>query len=91
MRIPCPFCGSRDAAEFSYLGDASVTRPDATPPSADSDTAMYDYVYLRDNPAGVLKEYWYHGAGCHSWLVVERDTRTHRITRAFMAHAETQP
>jgi sarcosine oxidase subunit delta len=91
MRIPCPFCGSRDAAEFSFLGDASVTRPDATAPGADSDAAMYDYVYLRDNPAGALKEYWYHSAGCHSWLVVERDTRTHRITRAFMAHAEPQP
>ncbi len=89
MRIPCPFCGSRDAAEFSYLGDASVTRPD-TAIGTDVNAAMYDYVYLRDNPAGSLKEYWYHGAGCHSWLIVERDTRTHRITRAFMAHAEQQ-
>lgn len=91
MRIPCPFCGLRDAAEFSYLGDASVKRPDIAATSADSDDEMYDYVYLRDNPAGAFKEYWYHGAGCHSWLVVERDTRTHRITRAFMAHAEPQP
>ncbi len=91
MRIPCPFCGSRDAAEFSYLGDASVKRPDIAAASADSDAAIYDYVYLRDNPAGSLKEYWYHSAGCHSWLVVERDTRTHRITHAFMAHAEPQP
>jgi heterotetrameric sarcosine oxidase delta subunit len=88
MRIPCPYCGSRDAAEFSYLGDASVTRPDA---GADSDVAMYDHVYLRDNPAGLLREYWYHGAGCHGWLVVERDTRTHRIVGTFMADAETQP
>ncbi len=91
MRIPCPFCGSRDAAEFSYLGDASVTRPDVAATGADSDAAMYNYVYLRDNPAGALKEYWYHGAGCHSWLVVERDTRTHRIIHAFMAHTEPQP
>ncbi len=90
MRIPCPFCGSRDAAEFSYLGDASVTRPD-TAIGADSDAAMYDYVYLRDNPAGAFKEYWYHSGGCHGWLVVERDTRTHRITGAFMAHAEPRP
>jgi sarcosine oxidase subunit delta len=89
MRIPCPFCGPRDAAEFSYLGDASVTRPDAT--VTDTDAAMYRYVYLRDNPAGSFKEYWYHGVGCHSWLIVERDTRTHRITNSFMAHAETQP
>jgi sarcosine oxidase subunit delta len=91
MRIPCPYCGSRDAAEFSYLGDASVTRPDTATAGVDSDVAMYDHVYLRDNPAGPLREYWYHGAGCHGWLVVERDTRTHHIVGTFMAHAETQP
>jgi len=91
MRIPCPFCGSRDAAEFSYLGDASVTRPDAAASGADLDGAMFDHVYLRDNPAGLLREYWYHSAGCHGWLVVERDTRTHRILSTVMAHAETQP
>jgi len=91
MRIPCPYCGSRDAAEFSYLGDACVTRPDTATAGADSDVAMYDHVYLRDNPAGLLREYWYHGAGCHSWLVVERDTRTHRIIVASMPHAESLP
>ena len=58
---------------------------------ADIDAALYDYVYLRDNPAGALREYWYHGAGCHSWLVVERDTRTHRIIAASMPHAESLP
>ncbi|WNM10220.1 sarcosine oxidase subunit delta [Komagataeibacter nataicola] len=34
---------------------------------------------LRDNPAGPHPEYWYHAAGCHGWLVVVRDTRTHEI------------
>ena len=28
MRIPCPFCGDRDVQEFTYLGDATVARPD---------------------------------------------------------------
>jgi heterotetrameric sarcosine oxidase delta subunit len=88
MRIPCPFCGSRDAAEFSYLGDASVARPDTSATDAGLDAAMHEYVYLRDNPAGLLREYWYHGAGCHSWLIVGRDTRTHRIVGTFLAHAE---
>jgi sarcosine oxidase subunit delta len=32
-----------------------------------------------------LEEYWYHAAGCHSWLVVARDTRTHEITSARRA------
>jgi sarcosine oxidase subunit delta len=83
MRIPCPLCGERDAREFSYLGDASVTRPD--PAGPDATRAFHDYVYLRDNPAGTLREYWYHGAGCHSWLVVTRNTRTHKISSAVRA------
>jgi methylglutamate dehydrogenase subunit B len=91
MRIPCPFCGPRDAAEFSYLGDAAPKRPDTAIASADIEAALYDYVYLRDNPAGLLREYWYHGSGCHGWLVVERDTRTHRIIAASMAQAEPSP
>lgn len=76
MRITCPHCGPRDAQEFSYLGDAAPERPDGMEvPEA----AMFYYVYQRDNPAGPLRELWYHGAGCHAWLVVTRDTRTHAI------------
>ena len=76
MRIRCPHCGERDNGEFSYLGDAAPVRPDGMDASAQ---AMHDYVYLRDNPAGEIRELWYHGAGCRSWLVVTRDTRTHAI------------
>ena len=78
MRIPCPFCGERDLAEFVYRGDAAPRRP------AD-DAAMLDYVYLRENPAGPLDEHWYHASGCRSWIVVTRDVRTHAITRAVLA------
>lgn len=83
MRIPCPLCGERDAREFSYLGDANPKRPD--PAGANAPRAFYEYVYLRDNPAGSLNEYWYHGNGCHSWLVVRRDTRTHKISAVLRA------
>ena len=76
MRIPCPHCGERDVQEFSVAGDGTRLRPDGL--GAD-DGAMFDYVYLRENPAGPHRELWYHGAGCHAWLVVARDTRTHGI------------
>jgi heterotetrameric sarcosine oxidase delta subunit len=79
MRIPCPHCGEREVQEFSYLGDATLMRHDAAEASAE---AMHDYVYLRDNPAGPHRELWYHAAGCHAWLVVTRDTRTHAIAGA---------
>jgi heterotetrameric sarcosine oxidase delta subunit len=84
MRIHCPYCGERDAHEFSYRGDANLARPDPAAPGAAAE--FCDFVYLRDNPAGVHREHWYHGAGCHSWLVVERDTRTHEILSASHVH-----
>jgi sarcosine oxidase subunit delta len=82
MRIPCPYCGPRDSSEFSYLGDATVARPEPDANGVVNDDAMYDYVYLRANPAGPHRELWYHGSGCHGWLVVTRDTLTHEIQDA---------
>jgi methylglutamate dehydrogenase subunit B len=75
MRITCPFCGPREVGEFSYLGDAAPVRP----PLEAGEQAYVDYVYLRDNVAGVMSEHWYHGGGCRSWLKVRRDTLTHEI------------
>jgi heterotetrameric sarcosine oxidase delta subunit len=87
MRIKCPYCGSRDAGEYSYLGDASLKRPvDA---EHNPDGPMFDFVYLRDNPAARHREHWYHGAGCRSWIVVERDTRNHEIVSVQLAFPET--
>jgi sarcosine oxidase subunit delta len=83
MRIPCPFCGDRDLVEFTYLGDATLTRPDPSAPNAER--AFHDYVYLRDNPAGPHREFWHHVSGCRSWLIVTRDTRSHEILAAEFA------
>ena len=87
MRIRCPYCGERDLSEFTYLGDADPKRPGAAGEAAE---AFYEYVYLRENPAGVLSEYWYHGAGCRSWLKVERDTRNHDIRSVTFATPATE-
>ena len=46
MRIKCPYCGERDAAEFAYLGAADLKRPDAG--ASEAANVFYDYVYLRD-------------------------------------------
>lgn len=93
MRIPCPHCGERGHEEFAYHGDASVRRPDGIVEAA-SDAAAWqawmDYVYLRDNPAGVHKELWYHAAGCRAWLVVIRDVRDHAILGVELPHPEAE-
>jgi len=77
MRIKCPFCGERGLEEFLYHGDATVKRPRDGGAAATEEWT--DYVYLRDNPNGAHRELWYHGAGCHAWLVVTRDLRRHEI------------
>ncbi|PJE27478.1 sarcosine oxidase subunit delta [Pseudooceanicola antarcticus] len=82
MLIPHPLLGPRDAQEFTYLGDAALMqRPD---PQA-GEAAFADYVFQRDNPAGVHRELWYHEYGDRSWLVVTRDTTTHEILGAKLA------
>ena len=85
LRIPCPFCGTRDHTEFSYEGDATVVYPalDA------SQEEWFDAVFLRENPRGPHSEVWHHLYGCRSFLIVERDTLTHEISGVRLAHQPT--
>jgi sarcosine oxidase subunit delta len=83
MLIKCPYCGDRPSEEFTQLGDAAVRRPEGA-----EFEVWYDYVYLRDNPKGRFREYWHHGGGCRSWLIVERDTQTHEIFAVAAARDE---
>lgn len=84
MIIPHPLLGDRDAAEFVYLGDASlILRPDGMADNAA--TEFYQYGYLRDNPDGLHQELWFHEHGDRSWLVVTRDTKTHEIKKVELA------
>jgi sarcosine oxidase subunit delta len=85
MLIECPFCGTRDSGEFSYVG-AHVTRPRAEAPHPEFVT----FVYVRENPAGRHQDLWYHGSGCRSWLVVTRDTRTHDILSVELANGSVR-
>lgn len=81
MRVTCPFCGERDRREFTVQGDdTSLRRPDRHAGAE----AWHDYVHLRDNPAGRLREMWYHNP-CQTWLVVERDTVTHAVHGSTLA------
>jgi methylglutamate dehydrogenase subunit B len=90
LLIPCPWCGERDQAEFTYHGDATVRRPQAEAPAE----AWTAYVYERANPRGLHDEWWQHTSGCRLWIVVRRDTATHRIETAFAprdARDDTKP
>ena len=82
MLIPHPLLGPRDAQEFTYLGDAALID---RPGGLSEPGAFHDYLYLRDNPAGIHRELWFHEGGDRSWLVVTRNTLTHEILGAELA------
>ncbi len=90
MLIDHPLLGPRDASEFTYLGDACLLERPCIEATGDAPTpndvrAMHDHVHLRDNPAGSHRELWFHEQGDRSWLVVTRDTLTHRISCVELA------
>lgn len=89
MLIPHPLLGPRDASEFTYLGDAALLqRPNGADDGLSFEqiaAAFYDYLFLRNNPAGLHRELWYHEQGDRSWLVVTRDTLTHQILDVQLA------
>ena len=83
MQITCPWCGPRPVEEFTYGGDATKARP-KNPDDAGRGEWL-DFVFYRENVAGLHEEYWQHVAGCRAWLVAERDTTTHAFGRIVLA------
>jgi len=73
--LPCPWCGSRDAGEFSYGGEVR-SRPD---PLTAARAEWRGYLYLRANPAGWTTERWYHRMGCRRYLTLRRNTVTNEV------------
>ena len=73
MPVPSAANASSASSPISATPRRSVRR------RARTEDAVFDYVYLRDNIAGDMQEYWYHGGGCRAWLKVGRNTLTHEI------------
>ncbi len=79
MRLPCPVCGERDIREFVYKGAGEALHR----PEPDAGADFWDsYMHLRENPAGVTRDLWFHRAGCGAWLLVTRNTVTHEVIDA---------
>jgi sarcosine oxidase, subunit delta len=79
LRIPCPYCGTRDEPEFVFGGPAHVTRPDFQV----NDETWTTYLFTRENRAGIQCERWQHLYGCGRWFNIVRDTLTHQIVKAY--------
>ena len=77
LRIACPWCGPRDEPEFRWGCEVPLARPG--PPESVTDGAWAQYLYMRDNPKGLVRERWLHAHGCRQWFIVVRNTVTHEI------------
>jgi heterotetrameric sarcosine oxidase delta subunit len=75
MLIPCPHCGPRAAAEFTFERPVeSIVPLEATPDEA------IQRLYTRENPRGPSLELWRHAYGCRGWIKLLRNTLTHEIS-----------
>jgi len=82
LLIHCPYCGmQRPEAEFRHAGAAHIARP--VDPAAVSDADWAEYLYLRDNPRGVVAERWRHVHGCGRFMNARRDTVSDRILATY--------
>ncbi len=79
LQIHCLWCGQRDEKEFTYGGDAHVSRPSFNV----SEEEWAAYLFNRDNPKGIHYERWVHSFGCGRWFNMARDTVTHVIYAVY--------
>ena len=76
--IKCPICDEkREQGEFSYAGEAFITRPKK--PESISDDEWADYVFYRTNNKGDHWEQWVHTYGCRKYFLVKRSTISHKV------------
>ena len=77
--MPCPLNGLRNISEFACGGEVQ----ELPPPDCDAESWI-DYLYLEDNTAGVVREWWCHLATAY-WFIAERDTRSDAILATYPA------
>lgn len=81
LLITCPHCGPRDETDFHYGGQAHVPYPED--PHALTDQEWAQFLFYRDNTAGLYAERWQHALGCRKWFNAVRDTVTYRIHTTY--------
>jgi len=86
LRLDCPWCGPRDVGEFSYGSEAHIARP--VNPAEVSDAAWADYLFMKTNPKGLMRERWVHAHGCRRWFNVVRHTVTDQVLAVYAMGAK---
>jgi sarcosine oxidase, subunit delta len=70
----CPLNGPRNISEFVWAGDVKAM-PD---PLVCTDADWADFLFMEDNIAGVVDEWWLH-APSNYWFIARRNTLTDEI------------
>ena len=84
LLIRCPICDmERPELEFRHGGEAHVAR--AADPASLDDKTWSEFLYIRDNPRGLIAERWRHFAGCGRFFNCVRDTVSDRILMTYPA------
>jgi sarcosine oxidase subunit delta len=78
--LTCPLNGPRNIQEFVYGGEVKPL-PDETTATAEE---WSDYVFLENNLAGVVREWWMHVPTGY-WFIAERDTEKDAVLRTYPA------
>jgi sarcosine oxidase subunit delta len=78
--MTCPLNGPRNISEFACAGEL-MESPD---PRTLSDEAWADVIFLANNTAGVVREWWCHTPSSY-WFIAERNTVTDEILRTYPA------
>ena len=78
--MPCPLNGPRNIQEFICAGMVEP-HPD---PNRCSDEEWTEFVWMEENRAGVVREWWCHVATAY-WFIAERNTVTDEILATYPA------
>ena len=78
--MPCPLNGPRNIQEFICAGIVEP-HPD---PNRCSDDEWTEFVWMEENLAGVVREWWCHVATAY-WFIAERNTVTDEILATYPA------
>ena len=76
----CPLNGPRNISEFICFGEVSIMPC----PQDSSDDEWADFIWLSNNTAGVVREWWCHVATSY-WFIAERNTVTDEILATYPA------
>ncbi len=78
--MTCPLNGPRNIQEFVCFGEVG----EMPEPNETSDIDWAEYIWLSNNTAGVVREWWCHGA-TNLWFIAERNTVTDEILKTYPA------